>query len=274
MTEAIRKERADGDPAEKAAARGFRLLDEAGEPPGATVRDDQHPFPWLLDAAGRARRRGRRFRLVDSGKLEARDLEWLAAAGADLFTADDIRPVVFDLVRLGRTAEPSGAYVAFFHHGPLDEGEEAGRLGPDSLGELLRSGVDVHISNRERSRPANALRRLALSRIRDGAELVYYHHGALSPEAETPAEEGAWVHVGDNAIDLVTDSGRIRDLGRATRSAGGGIVLHVEKETDSILLDDLSRAGVHVLDKRPGSRSPRGRSLPGRSFYLDTTFLP
>ncbi len=255
-------------------ARGFRLLEEAGTLSEVTLRDDQMAYAWLLDAARAARRGGRRFRLVDSGKLEAFDLEWLAASGADLYTSDDIRPNVFDLVRIRLAGRAAGAVVVFFHHGPLEEAGPVRGMSLESLQELLRSGVDVHMSNRERERPIDVLRGLADSCRTGEARLVTYHHGELAPELETLAEAGAWIHIQDAAVDVGANSDRVRDISRAGRRAGGGLILHMEKGVDRDVLKDLRRAGSLILNKLPTVGSQADKPLPFRSYYLDTTFMP
>ncbi|MBN2198311.1 MAG: hypothetical protein JW747_00510 [Candidatus Aminicenantes bacterium] len=274
MAEHTSEIKTEVEPTEKAIARGFRLLEDARTRGGVTVRDEQHEFAWLLDAAHLARRRGRRFRLVDSGAFDAFSLEWLAAAGADLYTSDDVRPDVFDLVRLRSAGRSSGAFVAFFHYGPLKTGEDGGGRGPEFLRELLLGGVDVHLSNRRKARGIEVLSGLALSRRAGVSELVYYHHGPLGPEVEALSDAGAWVHIEDAALDLKEDSARIIDLGRAFRVARGGLVLRLEKETDERIVEDFQKAGVHVLEMIPDRFPETGKSLPPRAYYLDTTFMP
>jgi len=274
MAERTSEKKAEVEPAERSIARGYRLLEDAGTRDGVTVRDDQHEFAWLLDATRLARRRGHRFRLVDSGKLDAFSLEWLLAAGADLYTSDDARPVVFDLVRLREVGRASGALVVFFHHGHLEETADGGEVRPGDLRELLHNGIDVHLSNRKRARGVEVLSRLTLSRRTGVSEVVYYHHGPLGPVVEALTDAGAWVHIADAALDLEKDAERIMDLGRASRSARGGLVLRLEKETDRRIVEDFRRAGVHILEMIPARFQETEKILPPRAYYLDTTFMP
>lgn len=267
-------EQAARDTPDAIEIRGFRMLEEAGRQTHTTVRDDQQEFAWLLDAARVARGRGRRFRIVDSGKLDAFSLEWLAAAGADLYTADDIRADLADLVRIRRAGRASGASTVLFHHGPLDESLPSKGLSPGALQELLRSGVDIHLSNREKERRTETLVGLADSHRAGTAVFVYYHHGPLIPEIGTLAEAGAWVHIEAPPVDLEADSALVRDICRACRQAGAGLVIHLEEEISRFVLTDFRRAGAYLLSKVPAAGPEVGRPLPYRSYYLDTTFMP
>jgi hypothetical protein len=134
--------------------------------------------------------------------------------------------------------------------------------------------VDVHLSNRDRPRPAGVLIGLARARRPGGAELVYYHHGPLPPELDELAESGAWVHVGDDGLDLEAEAGRMRDLARAGRRGRRGIVLHMEKHAPPAVLADLRREGAILLSALPSPERLTVRPLPPRAYYLDTTFMP
>lgn len=275
MADTLTNGKASGESSGRSPAHGFLLLEAAASLPETTVRDDQQEFAWLLDAARVARRGGRRFRLVDSGRLDAFSLEWLAGAGADLYTADDVRPDVAALTRVRRAGRSHGAIVAFFHYGPLDaENAAAPGLGREALAELLGSGVDVHLSNRKSARPVEFLLGLALSARTASAELVYYHHGPLMPGLEDLAESGAWVHVGDEGVDIEAEAGRMRDIARAGRRSRGGLVLHMEKHAPSAVLVELRREGAFLLSAQPSSEPLTYKPLLQRAYYLDTTFMP
>jgi len=256
--------------------RGFRLLDQAGAAQGLTVRDDQQAFAWLLDAARTARRQGRRFRLVDSGQLDVSSLEWLAKAGADLYTADDIRPDVSALVRIRKAGRVSGGRTVFFLYGPVEAAPAAGALSLEIVIELVRSGVDLHVSNRKKSRDPAALLGLAASRRAGGAEVVYYHHGPLMTGLADLTEAGAWVHVSNSNRDLnAAELALLRDIGRAGgRGAGGGLVVHVDTGIERVVLEEILKSGAHVILNIPFERTLWRPSLPWRAFYLDTTLLP
>lgn len=104
----------------------YEILSWANEGEDITIRDDQYDFPWVLDAVRRCRKRGFRFRLVDSGKFDISQLEWLGKAGADFYTSDGSRPSVFELELMNKACRRGRAFVAYFHYGPL-EAEESGR---------------------------------------------------------------------------------------------------------------------------------------------------
>jgi hypothetical protein len=256
--------------------RGFRLLDEARAAPCLTVRDDQQAFAWLLDAACTARRHGRRFRLVDSGRLDVFSLEWLAKAGADLYTADDIRPEVEALARIRKAGRVSGGRTVFFLYGPIEAAPAAGALSLEMVIELVRSGVDLHVSNRKIPRDPAALIDLAVSRRAGGAEVVYYHHGPLMKELVELTGAGTWVHVSNSSLDFkAAELGFLRDIGRAGgRGAGGGLVVHVDTGIERALLDEIRKSGAHFIFNVPFEKKFLRAPLLWRAYYLDTTFLP
>ena len=259
-----------------AAERGFRLLDKARAVQSLTVRDDQQALAWLLDAARTARRHGRRFRLVDSGRLDVSSLEWLAKAGADLYTADDIRPDVPDLARIRKAGRASGSRTVFFLYSPMEAAPATGALSLEMVIELVRSGVDLHVSNRKKSRDPAALLNLAASRRAGGAEVVYYHRGPLIQELADLAEAGAWVHVSNSKRDFnAAELALLRDIGRAGgRAAGGGLVVHVDAGIERAVLGEIRKSGAHIIFNIPFERTLWRPSLPWRAYYLDTTFLP
>ena len=253
----------------QAAEHGFRLLDQAGL--GVTVRDDQHDFFWLLDAARAARRKERRFRLVDSGKLDSSSLEWLARAGADLYTADDVRADVNGLTRIQRAGLPSGAWTVFFQYGEI--GGETGGPTLERARELVQSGIDLHISNRDRPRDLALLADIGGRRKAGRAEMVYYHHGRLAEGLEHLAEAGLWIHMTDRDLELGPDLARLGDISRTGRRRGAGLVVHVDAGLSQTGLADLRRAGAYLIMNIPSGFGYLGRPLSPRAFYLDTTFL-
>jgi len=270
----VSEERAENEVGETITVEnGFRLLDQAGAVEGLTVRDDQQPWPWLLDAAGMARRRGRRFRLVDSGRLDAFSLEWLAKTGADLYTADNVRSDAGALVRIRAAGRASGARVMFFLHGPLQAAPREGALSAEMAGELVRGGIDLHISNRGQPRDMAALLDLTASGRAGGAGVVYYHHGPLLKDLADLTEAGAWVHISNAKSDFkMTELPLLRDISHQGHVAGG-LVVHVDMDIEPTLLAEIRKSGAHLIFNIPtGGQSP-APSLPWRAFYLDTTFL-
>lgn len=267
-------ESSEGPPLEITPAdRGFRLLDQARLRQGVTVRDDQHEFSWLLDAAQTARRKGKRFRLVDSGKLDVFSLEWLGRAGADLYTADDVRADVAALARIQKAGRPTGAWTVFFQYGEIGDEGSAGSLTLEMIKELVRSGIDLHISNKDRPRDPALLVDIKAGQRAGRAEMVYYHHGRLFKELENLVEAGLWVHVSEADLDLSADQALLEDISRAGRRRGGGLVVHVEKGLPRTSLEDIRWAGAYLIMNIPSGSGFSGRPLSPRAFYLDTTFL-
>jgi hypothetical protein len=132
--------------------KAYELLSRAGKGTDITVRDDQYEFPWLLDSVKLCRKKGARFRLVDSGKLDRFQLEWLAGAGADLYTSDEARAEASDLEHVNRACQKGGAFVAYFHYGPLESEEESSPIPFFDLKDMGRSGIYFYLSNREMKR--------------------------------------------------------------------------------------------------------------------------
>jgi hypothetical protein len=258
-----------------AAERGFLLLDRARVAPSLTVRDDQQTFAWLLDAAHTAKRHRRRFRLVDSGQLDAFSLEWLAKAGSDLYTADDVRPDAEALVRIQKAGRASGARTVFFLYGPMEDAPAAKALSWEMVQELVRSGIDLHVTNRKGPRHLAALLDLAASRRSSGSEVVYYHHGPLLKDLADLAEAGAWIHVSNSKIDFnAAEINLLRDIGlAASRAAGGGLVFYVDTGIGRALFDEIRKSGAYFIFNVLFERKILQPPLPWRAYYLDTTFL-
>jgi hypothetical protein len=262
----------------EAAARGVTITDD-----GAIVRDDQFDFPALLDAVKTARRGGARLKLVDSGRLSAAELEWLGEAGADIFTSDRVRPILHELVLIGKAAARGGGAAAYLHHGPFEPGAKEEALSFEALKELGRSGIRIAVSNGGSPRDFDVLDELAAACARGGTRLVYYHHGSCVPDLEPIARAGAWIHVAGAALQNERDVAAVCDLARAALARHGNIVLHIEKAPAPVWLADLFAAGVQVLFQTPPSdyRSPlkpfeieAARHSPdSRSYYLHPAYM-
>jgi hypothetical protein len=262
----------------------FDLLSRAEKESEITVRDDQQEFAALLDAAKICRRQGRRFRLVDSGKFSLFDLEWLAEAGADIYTSDEARTGRTELDLLARACARGNSIVAFFQNGALTEGPEGAPASSDFLLDIGRSGVDLHLTNRERPRDFGHLAGLAHACRRAGSFFVYYHHGRPDAGLEDVIRNGAWIHLSDQSFQAEEDAPLLADLLRQAEAAGAGLVLHIEKGQEMSVLRALFKSGAYVLFKTPpsDSRSPlraletaAQKRAPGfRTYYLYTTFLP
>lgn len=264
--------------------KAYELLSWAGKGKDITVRDDQHEFPWLLDSVKLCRKKGARFRLIDSGKLDRFQLEWLAGAGADLYTSDEARAEASALEHVNRTCQKGGAFVAYFHYGLLESEEKPGSISFFDLKDMGRSGIYFYLSNREMKREISKLNELAHACRKGGGWLVYYLHGSLENSLEDLARNEAWIHVTDQIFQEPEDPTLVLDKVRAAVSAGAKLILHVEKGLDLSLLRDVIKTQAFVLFKsslfdykspfRALERKTRKRKLDFRAYYLYPTFLP
>jgi hypothetical protein len=264
--------------------KAYELLSWAGKGTDITVRDDQHEFPWLLDSVKLCRKKGARFRLIDSGTLDCSQLEWLAGAGADLYTSDEARVEVSELEHLNSACQKGGAFVAYFHYGPLESEEESGSISFFDLKNMGRSGIYFYLSNRETKREISKLNELAHACQKGGSRLVYYLHGSLENSLEDVARNETWIHVTDQIFQEPEDPALVLDKVRAAVSAGAKLILHVEKGLDLSLLRDVIKTQAFVLFKsslfdhrspfRALERKARKRKLDFRAHYLYPTFLP
>ncbi len=262
--------------------KAYKLLASASKGQDITVRDDQYEFSWLLDSVKITRTRGYRFRLVDSGKFNRSQLEYLARAGADLYTSDEARSDAFELDLLVRDCRKAGAIVAYFHHGLLEHANEEENSLPFSFSELMdlaRSGIYLHLTNKKNRRDFSHLDPLAYACQRGGSWLVYYHHGPLDPSLEELARNGAWIHISDRSVEEEADVALLMETIKSARSAGTNVVLHLEKGIDARLFEGMVKTGAFVLfnlshldDKFP-LRAKKKR-LDFRAFYLYPHFLP
>jgi len=268
----------------EAPEKAYELLSWAGKGTDITVRDDQHEFPWLLDSVKLCRKKGARFRLVDSGKLDRFQLEWLAGAGADLYTSDEARAEVSELEHVNRACQKGGAFVAYFHNGPLESEEESSSISFLDLKDMGRSGIYFYLSNREMKREISRLNELAHACRKGGSWLVYYLHGSLENSLEDLARNEPWIHVTDQIFQEPEDPALVLDKVRAAVSAGAKLILHVEKGLDISLLRDVINTQAFVLFKsslfdyrspfRALERKTRKRKLDFRAYYLYPAFLP
>lgn len=261
----------------------FRLLDRLGEGREMTARDDQFSFAELLDAARTCRRRGRRFRLIDTGRLSLFELEWLGEAGADIYTSDEARGKVEELDFLAKACSRGKAMVVFFHHGRTEEKAGVGVPLP-FLDALAHRGVYIHLSNRERERDLKALARLASACRRGSVWLVYYHHGPVDERLGSLIREGAWIHLSDKSLSSPESIILLTDMIKENSGRKVKVVVHIE---DGLVLQailDLERTGAFLFFKTPPSdyksalysieKRATGRRLDFRAYYLYTTFLP
>ena len=262
----------------------WSLFDQIPEKMDLTFRDDQHDFDWLMDALREKRRRGVRFRLVDSGIFDGNQLEALTSAGADLYTSDRERKNILELEFILKAARMGGTIVADFIHGDLSSDEAADLLSLSSLSHLGREGLYVHMSNREIERDISDLIRIALQCRKGSSYLVYYHHGQITPEFVGLGKEGAWIHISDRSVQSEEDNLILIETIAAARSAGTNCVLYIEKGMAFSLLQDAVKSGAVVLFKtaptdyksllRPLEEKAKRKRLDFRATYLYSAFLP
>jgi hypothetical protein len=272
------------DKSAELSKKAYELLSWARRGKDITVRDDQYEFVSLLDSVKLCRKKGARFRLIDSGKLDRFQLEWLAGAGADLYTSDEVRTEASELELVNRACQKGGAFVAYFHHRTLESEEESRSISFLDLKDMGNSGIYLYLSNREMKREISKLNELADACRKGGSWLVYYLHGLVENSLEELARNEAWIHVTDQIFKEPEDPTLALDKLKSVVSAGARIVLHVEKGLDLFLLRNLMKTQVFVLFKsslfdyrsplRALERKARKRKLDFRAYYLYPTFLP
>jgi uncharacterized protein YlbG (UPF0298 family) len=260
------------------------LLSSAAKGEDITVRDDLYDFPGLLDAVRICRRGGFRFRLIDSGKLDRSQLEWLAEAGADVYSSDEARTDLLDLELVNRSCRRGGAVLAYFHHGPFEPEGDTHPLAFFSLLEMGRNGIYLHLTNREKERDINRLGELAFACRRGKSWLVYYHHGAVEGSLEELARNGVWFHATEKVFKEKEERALVLDRLKEAISAGLRLVLHVEKGLDYSLLRDIIKSGSFVLFRsslfdyrspfKELERKAKQMKLDFKSYYLYPDFLP
>jgi hypothetical protein len=221
--------------------------------------------------------------LIDSGQLDRFQLKELAAAGADLYTSDEARQDVQELEFISKAYKKGRGLIAYFHYGALEGAEESDFLSFSDLMDLGRSGVYLHLSNKEKERDLSKLNQLAYSCRRGQSWLVYYHHGSLESPLMELGGNGSWIHVSDRSIQGTEDNELLLDVIKSARSAGTNLVFYVETGLDVFLLKEIIRAGAVVLFKsslidyrspfKPLEKEARKKKLDFRAYYLYTIFI-
>jgi len=268
---------ADGQP------REFDLLERASSSAEVTVRDDQYEFPWLLDAVHSCKKHGGRFRLVDSGRSDTVALSWLAEAGADIYTSDEARPEPGAVIPVRLAARKSGAHTFYYIGAETAENSNHALFLAD-IAELGRTGVDLHLSNREKPRDEGLLVDLARACSSGRGRLVYYHYGRLPESLENLVLAGGWIHWAAGEVSPDKDAFLLKDILRACRKTGAGLILHANLGWPPSLMREVFEAGAFLLfHGQPSERasslstveSEAARRRPDfRAFYLQRDFLP
>ena len=264
--------------------RTYELLDRVRTRQDLVIRDDQFDFPALLEAARYAERRRIRLSLLDTGRLSLEEVESLARAGSRILTSDEARPRAGEWAILQGACRERGTHLSVFWNGPLPAADEVGGFSFQTLEDLLRSGVDFHISNRTQARDAAALAGLAAAAKKGRAFLVIYHIGPLVAGLAAPGAGRAWIHFADAPIADEPAADLAVAIARAASSSGSRAVVHIERGLPLELLEALWAAGAALLFLTPPSDdrsllSPiemkaARRKLPARAYWLSTAVMP
>jgi len=274
MAEDIEAQKADGN---------FEFLSLAASGQEITVRDDQYEFDWILDAVRLSRQKRRRFRLIDTGVLDCPQMEWIAKAGADIYTSDEIRKDAQELLIIHNACKRGKGIMAYFYYGAL--GHEQHEKEGDKLTQLQdlgRNGIYIHMTNKDTERDFSQLIQLAKSCRKGGSWLVYYHHGALSSSLMLLKKSGAWVHISSQILKDEESRTLISEFIHSERSVGSNLILHVKEGLDLSILREIMQAGAFVIfpPSRIGYESPykdlekkaARRRLDFRTYYLYPEF--
>jgi hypothetical protein len=264
--------------------RTFELLSLVTKNQTLTVRDDQFDYPTLLDAVRSFRDKKHRFRLIDTGRFNPFELEWLTAGGADLYTSDEVRTNAQELELINASSKRAKAMLAYFYRGILGVKEHESSFPLEDLMKVGRSGIYTHVTNRESRQDVSILSQLAYNCRRGGSWLVYYHHGPMETSLVDLARNGAWIHISDLSLKGEENQSIVKDVIPSARSLGGNLVLHWEKGIPLSLLDDIVAAGALVLFKsalfdykspyRALENKVKRRRLDHRAYYLHPMVLP
>jgi len=270
-------------PQENTLNNYYELLSSVRKGHDLTVRDDQYDFLALLDGIRYCRRKGSRFRLVDSGVFERLQLELLLNAGADFYSSDEVRKDPKELEGLIRSYLRRKSLMAFFIKGAIKAEEGSESLQFADIVSLGLRGAYLYTSNKERERDLSLLNQLAASCCFGKSRLVYYHHGVLDPALIEVGGNGAWIHISDNSIQSEEDHPVLMEIVKSTRSSGANIVIYLEKKPDYMLFQKVIKAGAHVLFDRiqVDYRSPlkeleqaaARKKLDSRAYYLYPTSM-
>ena len=277
----------DKHPIEKGiedVVKTYELLDRVRLGRDILIRDDQFEREALFDAARMARAKRIRMSVLDTGRFDPTELEWLIGEKVRICTSDEARPREAELSRLLGACRKAGSVLILFQHGPIEAQPKIPTIPLAALEALAASGMDLHISNRTVTRDLGVVAGLAEAARKGRAVLAYYHHGPLAPDMTSVASHGAWLHVSDRSL---APSGAA-DLGleilRAAREAGSRLVVYVEQGLPLPVLESLFAVGASILFltapsdrrslQRPLEEKARKRGLPVRAYYLSPSFLP
>jgi hypothetical protein len=264
--------------------RTYELMDRVRTRRDLVIRDDQFDYEALLDAVRYAGRRRIRLSLLDTGRFGLAELEALARGGARILTADEARPRADEWEVLLEAGREAGTRLSVFWNGPLPSSDASAGVTAQALEDLLRGGMDFHVSDRAHPRDPERLVALAAAARKGRAYFVLYHVGPLAPELAGLAAHRAWIHFSDASVPDEAGAVAAIELARAAARTGSKAVLHIERGLPLELLEALEKAGAALVfltppsdDRsllRPVERRAGRRKLPARAFHLSTAFLP
>jgi len=264
--------------------KAFALLSSVTQDPILTVRDDLFEFSLLLDAVKLRRKQREKsdFRLVDSGALSLVQVEWLAAEGADIYTNDEVGKNVQELESIRYACKKGDTLLAYLHNAVLVS-DVASSLDLSGLNSLGTFGINIYLSNKDHERNLSDLILLADLCQRGQSRLIFYHHKDLDPALFELGRAGAWIHISDNSLSTPDDVAKLTDVIHAAHNSGSNLCMHVERGTESLLLEDLQKAGAFLIFKsalidyrsplKPLEEKARKQKLDTSAYYLYPVFL-
>jgi hypothetical protein len=263
--------------------KAFELFSLLKKKQNITVRDDQYDFSTLLDAVRQFRDRRYRFRVIDTGRFDPFELEWIVGDGADLYTSDETRTDVHDLELISAASRKGKAFVSYLINRLWENGGDEDATFSDLMN-VGQCGAYLHLTNRQQQRDILQVAQLAHNCTQSGSWLVYYHHGPLEKSLLELGHSGAWIHITDQSLEEEESQALVKDIILSTRSARGNVVLHWDNGNNVAVLDDIVKAGAVVLFKSPlfDYKSPlrvlekgiRRKRLDFRAYYLHPSVLP
>ncbi len=255
----------------------FSLLTQARTQGHLTVRDDLYSETLLMDAVRICRKRGWRFRLVDSGRFDRFQLEWLLEAGADFYTSDEFRKDFSELEGLLQAAGRGRALLVVYVQGALIPESFTPDMGRPPLFQLGAGGAFIHVSNHETPREGETLESLALECRSGGSSLVYYAHREFDSDLAALAAQKLWIHLNEKSFSQEEARSQFLDLLNSARTQAR-FVLFSQGEQDALWLQELVSAGVYLIfqnkqfDYRSAykaiEKKAAHRHLPHTAFYL------
>jgi hypothetical protein len=225
---------------------GFDLIDAVSEGQDITVRDDQYDYYWIEDAAKMCRKKGRRFRLLDTGKFEKIDLMWLIDSGLDFYTDDKAGRDFTELEELAIECKRGNSSFAYLQTEEFGGDADSESLIFSGLKTMARTGVFLYVTSKGVKTELDCLKDLAESCREGGTRLVYYHHGELDPIFVEIANYGVWIHISEKSINKEQRL-LLLEIARSAGLRGGGLIVHLENPVEYDLVKELMGAGAYII---------------------------